>query len=255
MSDSLISLLHKFSAGSANDDTHKHLWAKGASLFIDQLTSLLKFTDYKAPIIDINTFYTEYVDELANIFNNNKSDKASEHNYHILYSNILNKHLNRNADLNILEIGLGTNNPSMVSSMGRGGRPGASLYSWKEYAPNSNIFGADIDTNILFQDERIKTTYVDQLEMATFHKLKDTFGNIKYDLIVDDGLHSIGANFNTLLFALDNINDKGWIVIEDIHIKDTWMSIDFILSKNPNFKTYLVKTNKPGSWLYVINKL
>ena len=247
--------LKSFSAGSAGDDNNIHLWIKGASLFIDQLLSLLKYTDYVPPVVDINEFNNEYVSELSTILNSNKSDKASDHNYHILYSYILNNHLNRNDKLNILEIGLGTNNPALVSTMGINGRPGASLYSWKEYLPNSSIYGADIDKDILFETDRIKTTFVDQLEISTFHSLKTTFGNKKYDMIIDDGLHSIGANLNTLLFAIDNLNDKGWIVIEDIHIIDTWHCIDFILSKNINYKTYLVRTNKPGSWLYVVHKL
>ena len=48
-------------------------------------------------------------------------------------------------NINILEIGLGTNNPILVSTMGSNGRPGASLYSFREYLPKSNIYGADVD--------------------------------------------------------------------------------------------------------------
>jgi hypothetical protein len=31
------------------------------------------------------------------------------------------------------------------------------------------------------------------------------------------------------LFALENIKENGWIVIEDIHIKENWYGIDNIL--------------------------
>ena len=47
--------------------------------------------------------------------------------------------------------------------MGINGKPGASLYGWSDFFPNSKIFGADIDINILFRTERIKTYYCDQL--------------------------------------------------------------------------------------------
>ena len=67
-----------------------------------------------------------------------------------------------------------------------GGRPGASLYAFKQYLPNANIYGADIDKNILFNEERINTCYVDQLDIKTFDNIKNTFGNIKYDLIIVD---------------------------------------------------------------------
>jgi hypothetical protein len=182
----------------------------------------------------------------------NNSDKSTGHDYHIAYSFIFDK-LGNNSHLNILEIGLGTNNPKLVSTMGHGARPGASLYAFKEYLPNANIYGGDIDTNILFEDERIKTTYIDQLNMNTFTNLSNTFGNIKYDLIIDDGLHSIGANLNTLIFALDNLNEGGWIVIEDIHIKENWKSIDFILQSTKKFKTYFISAK--NGYLYVINKI
>jgi hypothetical protein len=243
--------LSMFSAGSANDDKHKHLWVKGASLFINQINNLLEHVDYNFNIVNISDFTNDY-NQLGSILANNKSDKSTSHNYHIIYSYIFNQ-LGVDSNLNILEVGLGTNNPDIVSSMGVTGRPGASLYGFREYLPNSNIYGADIDRNILFESDRIKTCFVDQLNINTFNEINDKFGNIKYDLIIDDGLHSIGANLNTLLFALKNLNEKGWIVIEDIHIVNNWKAIDFILSNSKKYKTYVVKTKV--SHIYVVNKL
>lgn len=248
----LIDELVLFSAGSSNDNNYLELWVKGAGLFIPQLNGLInQYTNYKFRIISANEFTSENT-ELFNIFNSNNTDKGERHGYHKVYAYILNK-LGRNAPLNILEIGLGTNNDSLISSMGPNGRPGASLYAFREYLPNSNIYGADIDKDILFQSDRINTCYVDQLNAETFNEIKQNFGDIIYDLIIDDGLHSIGANFNTLLFGLNNLRENGWIVIEDIHIINNWMSIDFILSANPKFKTYIVKANM--SWLYLVNKI
>ena len=125
--------------------------------------------------------------------------------------------------------------------MGSGGRPGASLYAFKEYLPKANIYGADIDKNILFNEDRIKTCFVDQLDLKSFENIKNTFGEIQYDLIIDDGLHSIGANLNTLLFALDNVKLNGWIVIEDIHIPDNWYTIHYFLSKSNKYNCELIK--------------
>ena len=245
--------LHLFSAGSMNDNTHKHLWVKGAALFIPQINELLEHTDYEFKILNTKNFENDHL-MLGDILAKNSSDKSTTHEYHIVYSFIFNK-LDRMSKLNILEIGLGTNNPNIVSSMGSYGRPGASLYSFREYLPNSNIYGADVDKDILFQTDRIQTCYVDQLNMKTFDELSNNFGNKKFDLIIDDGLHSIGANLNTLLFALNNLNENGWIVIEDIDIKtvNNWKSIDFILNSTQKYKTYIVFDNT--AYLYVINKL
>ena len=44
------------------------------------------------------------------------------------------------------------------------GKPGASLRVWRDYFPNAIIYGADIDKDILFAEERIKTFYIDQLD-------------------------------------------------------------------------------------------
>jgi hypothetical protein len=247
----MLEELYLFSAGSANDDKNKHLWVKGASLFIPQINELLKHIEYKFNILKIEDFLND-CEKLKEIFDKNMSDKANTHNYHIFYSHIFNK-LGVNSNLNILEIGLGTNNPNLVSTMGVNGKPGASLYSFSEYLPNSNIYGADIDRNILFQTDKIKTYYVDQLNITTFFEISKNTNGIKFDLIIDDGLHSIGANFNTLLFALDNLNDNGWIVIEDIHILENWKVIDFIISSTKKYKTFIIKASRGN--LYVINKI
>src|SRR5262249_35300312 len=92
-------------------------------------------------------------EELEALFNKYGSDKSSRHGYYKLESSILGPH--RNDNLSLLEIGIGTNDPSVVSNMGKYGKPGASLRAFKDYLPNAKIFGADIDRNILFQEERI----------------------------------------------------------------------------------------------------
>ena len=239
-----IQALQRFSAGSANDDTHKHLWIQGASQFIPQLNQLLKsvYTPVIKPITDFlsDQHTAEDAWVLGNILKCHLSDKSTTHTYHILYSYIL-KDL-RDSPLKLLEIGLGTNNPDLISSMGATGRPGASLYAFREYLPNAQIYGGDIDRDILFEYDRITTQYVDQMDLSSF-----TF-NEKYDLIIDDGLHSIAANFNTLLFALDHVKEGGWIVIEDIQRMDNFNVIDFILKSR--YETHMIDAN--GCYMYAL---
>src|SRR5215469_12507693 len=89
------------------------------------------------------------------------SDKASRwHNYTTIYSALFNGR--RHQPLRIFELGLGTNNPDLPSTMGVPGRPGASLRGWREFFPHAHVYGADIDTTILFQEARIKTFPCDQ---------------------------------------------------------------------------------------------
>ena len=51
------------------------------------------------------------------------------------------------------------------------GKPGASLKVWKDYFKNAKIFGADIDKRILFQEERINTYEVNQLDPSSIKKM------------------------------------------------------------------------------------
>jgi hypothetical protein len=252
-------LKNVFGAASMNDHTHSHLWVDGAAQFIPRINDLLAHQKYLFRVLHMDSFQNPEQDKLGHILMNNRSDKSTTHNYNILYSYIFSD-LGKDRNLNVLEVGMGTNNPDLVSSMGSEGRPGASLYSFAEYLPNAAIYGADIDKNILFQSDRIKTYFVDQMNPQTFCDLGSRIGNVKFDLIIDDGLHSIGANINTLLFALDSIADNGWIVIEDIGLPDNWRAIDFVLKHDPRYDAFMLKSGngyqyENSSHMYVVHKV
>ena len=140
------------------------------------------------------------------------SDKANGHNYHHLYGAIL---ADRDAIQSVFEVGLGTNNQDVVSHMGVNGKPGASLRAFRDFLPNAEIFGADVDRRILFEEDRIKTGFVDQTDPATFLAL-DAMLPDTIDLIIDDGLHAPNANLATLAWGLPKVRPGGWLVIEDI---------------------------------------
>jgi hypothetical protein len=158
---------------------------------------------------------------LCEIMGRHRSDKGhvnittSWHNYTILYYDLF-KAL-RNKNLRIFELGLGTNNVNIPSNMGPNGRPGASLYGWNEFFPNSYIFGADIDTEILFEADRISTFYCDQTNPTSIIKLWDQpqlQNNL--DIIIDDGLHTFSANVCFLENSIHKLNPGGYYIIEDI---------------------------------------
>lgn len=248
--DNIVKHCNLFGANSSGDNYHRNLWINGAVSFIPQVNELVKYLNYEPIFYDTSHFDNEYSNELCDIFKKNRSDKSNS-GFYPVYSYILNK-LNRDSELNICEIGLGTNNTTIISWMTSHFKPGSSLYSFRDFLPNSNIYGADIDRDILFSDDRIKTCYVDQLDKNSFNNLIESFGDINYDLFIDDGLHSISANFNTLLFAIEKIKKNGWIVIEDIHIIQNWYGIDYMLKQN-GYNTYFVKAVK--NYLYCINKV
>lgn len=160
---------------------------------------------------------------LCEIMGRNSSDKGSinintsYHNYTTFYYSIF-KELS-NKKLRIFELGLGTNNVNILSNMGANGVPGASLYGWQEFFPNSEIFGADIDNHIQFNTDKIKTFYCDQTKpeiiqkMWTEPSLEDDF-----DIIIEDGLHEFYANVCFFENSIHKLKPNGYYIIEDINI-------------------------------------
>lgn len=152
------------------------------------------------------------------------SDKASRwHNYTTIYSALFNGR--RTQIFQILELGLGTNNPELPSTMGAPGRPGASLRGWRELFPHAHVYGADIDTTILFQEDRIKTFHCDQLDEASIRALwSQADFQAGMDIIIEDGLHTFEANISFLEGSLEHLRAGGIYVIEDIatDVVDRW---------------------------------
>ncbi|QSR88583.1 hypothetical protein IT6_09495 [Methylacidiphilum caldifontis] len=140
-------------------------------------------------------------DELKSLLDKWGSDKANVHKYHYIYGPIFDILPN---DLTIMEFGIGTTNKNIASNMGKKGKPGASLRAFSEYRPKANIYGADIDRKIMFEDKNIKTYHVDQTNLLPFQELENNIKN-EFHLIIDDGLHSPNANLATLLYALKKL--------------------------------------------------
>ncbi len=241
--------LSVFRIASSNYWRYPELTYRSANLFPSQLCELLSRLGLLGTnaVIDMATFVADVggdtdASQLGKLFSAYGSDKE-RHGYHIAYAAILSL-LRRNEPLTILEIGLGTNNSKLVSSMGSGGTPGASLRAFRDFLPTSTICGADVDRSILFHEERIKTAHVDQTCLQTFDDLAAALGIDAFDLIIDDGLHSVEANLNTLIFALNKLRLGGWIAIEDIPDEAVvvWRSLVGLLNRS-NFKAWLIKAH------------
>ena len=162
---------------------------------------------------------------LCEIMGRNRSDKgsinitSSWHNYTTFYYSIF-KDLSQK-QLRIFELGLGTNNVKIPSNMGAGGRPGASHYGWSEFFPNSYIFGADIDNDILFNTDKIKTFYCDQTKTDIINEMwnkPDLQEN--FDIIIEDGLHEFHANVCFFENSIHKLKPNGYFIIEDICNRD-----------------------------------
>lgn len=152
--------------------------------------------------------------EMCRIMARYGSDKAL-HSYTQLYSALFEDRFDR--PLRLFELGMGTNNPTMLSNMGIFGAPGASHRGWRDLFPQGSIYGADIDRGILFQEDRIQTFYCDQLDKSSIRRvwaqpaLRDGA-----DVIIEDGLHTFEANVSFLEESLDHLRPGGIYIVEDI---------------------------------------
>jgi hypothetical protein len=99
--------------------------------------------------------------------------------------------------------------------MGQKGTPGASLRMWAKFFPNASIQGVDIDSKILFSEERITTGLVDQLNRSSIQNFLKTQGKT-YDLIIDDGLHSKDSIINTIEESIPFLAPEGYLIVEDV---------------------------------------
>ena len=146
-----------------------------------------------------------------------KPYKWHPHTYATYYHSIFN--LSRESIRHVFECGLGTNNPNIKSNMTENGIPGASLRVWRDYFFNAQIYGGDIDKEVLFEEDRIKTFYVDQLDSNSIKSLWETIKVEYFDIIIDDGLHEPEANYNFFINSFHKLKKNGVFVIEDVSKK------------------------------------
>ena len=191
----------------------------------------------------------EAAGELKQCLDRYGSDKANHHDYHLLYGRILADKARITA---ICEVGLGTNNVDVPSNMGVTGTPGASLRGFRDYLPTAKIYGADVDTRILFEEDRIKTFHVDQTDAGSFVTLGESVPG-ELDMFIDDGLHSPSANITTLRFALTKIKIGGWVVVEDIGEEafPVWEVAAALLPAS--HETFLIKCEK--EWVFAVRRV
>ena len=192
--------------------------------------------------------------ELMNYYGSDKGGKNNHHNYTDFYSEIF--FHRRNEIKSFLEIGLGTNNVNLPSNMGIDGVPLASLRAWRDYFKNAQIYGADIDKSILKNEERIKTFFVDQTNPESIKKLFNSIGDLKFDIILEDGLHEYNANICFFENSIDYLKNNGIYIIEDIFYKDKKKFLNYFKNKNYNFSIVDIyhKKNIANNCLVIVRK-
>ncbi len=139
---------------------------------------------------------------ITEILSSFETDKVYHHRYGAAYQDIFNK-FNRNAALNILEVGT---------------QKGGSLLAWKEYFPNANVYGVDI-VDVVPEKYRLDTV------TRIISDIKDWKNDIKWDIVIDDGSHYLPDVVYVISQYLHKLNDKGIIVIEDVRFPNLMFGV------------------------------
>ncbi len=191
---------------------------------------------------------------LMDLYGSDKGGANKHHNFAQYYSKIFNS--KKDQIKNFLEIGLGTNNLEISSNMGIDGKPLASLRAWRDYFKNANIYGADIDKDILKNEERIKTFYVDQTNPSLIDKMFKNIGVSKFDVILEDGLHEYNANICFFENSIKYLASDGTYIIEDVYYKDQKKFINYFKKKSYNFSIIDIfhEKNIANNCLIVVEK-
>lgn len=91
--------------------------------------------------------------------------------------------------------------------------PGASLRAWLEVFPFANVTGLDVDLEALVRGPRLRSHLCNTLNTT---QVRGVLHGAAFDLIVDDGLHTILAQRATLRALWPYLLRGGYYIIEDV---------------------------------------
>ena len=121
-------------------------------------------------------------------------------NYFQIYEKLLQKYVGR--EVTILEVGV---------------LNGGSLFMWREFfGPKARIIGVELNPDARKWEKHGFEIYIgDQASDEFWSNLFQKIG--KVDVLIDDGGHTNRQQIVTTHHAIQNINDEGVLIIEDVH--------------------------------------
>jgi demethylmacrocin O-methyltransferase len=143
---------------------------------------------------------TQTLQELGVLYG---SDKFTRHDYAPVYARYLEPR--RYEPLKLLEIGIGGEDYELG---------GPSLFTWRDYLPNAQIYAIDIYDKSALNGDRIKTFNCSQADQAGLAALNQEYG--PFDIVVDDGDHKANDTLAALFCLFPLLAPNGLYFIEDI---------------------------------------
>jgi hypothetical protein len=165
------------------------------------------------------------------------TDKNTRHNYiDGFYEQEFKKYQDKE-NISLLEIGIAN---------------GASLYLWSKYFKNSKITGIDIEDRVVEQWK------LDDIEYIFKDGYEEDFVKTisSYDIIIDDGPHTLESQLFSLKNYLPKVNKDGIFIIEDVAghaaLNELYKNTPDNLKENSRFVDLTASLNRYDNMLYII---
>jgi hypothetical protein len=207
-----------------NRQMHKYKTYKTEKPYIIKINSIFKYNNN----VCITSKKQNYLGQLFDKHGSNKGyslyklnqDYLAGHSYNDIYELLFFQHKNKTKL--VLECGIGTKNPNIASNMSYSEYciPGGSLRAWRDYFPNAQIIGVDIDPDIMFTEDRINTFVCNQTSKSSINNfiIQANLQPNTVDIIIDDGLHEFNANITLFENTKHLLKDNGIYIIEDFWV-------------------------------------
>lgn len=144
---------------------------------------------------------------LHDFIDDNETDKNTIHTYLGLYNHLLQpkKHNARH----VLEIGIGCWKE----------KNGGSIDMWAKFFTNATVHAIEI-----LDKDRVKDSLINNPKVKLYTStdaydpgfVQDAFKNIKFDMLLDDGPHTLESMISFIQLYSDKIADQGILMIEDV---------------------------------------
>jgi hypothetical protein len=180
---------------------------------------------------------------LSELANNARTDKNTIHSYLPVYDTLFRG--KKETATNVFEIGIFM---------------GGSVKLWHDYFVNANIYSVDI---IPIKDVWEEIRNKERIKLGRFDAYDESFvnthlSNIKFDIILDDGPHTLLSMRKFIKLYLPLLKDNGILVIEDVQAIE-W--IETLKNDVPDgLKEYIEvydlreKKNRYDDIVFVVNK-
>ncbi len=94
---------------------------------------------------------------------------------------------------------------------------GQSLRMWKEYFPKAEIYGVDLDENVVqYEEERIHIIIGNATKFETFETIKNALGDRRPFVILDDASHAWSDQRMSLELFWRMLAPGGFYIVEDL---------------------------------------